>query len=663
VVTVVVLAVVGVTASSGPSTASLGRAPRIVVVSIPGLQWRDLDASDTPNLDALLPARALLSVRTVHSRTTALDGYLTLGAGNRLAVERNDQATLGAGDGCIDIVAAAKTAAGDQLTGAEPGALGDALHEAGRTTAVFGGGAAIAGLMRSSGCVDVYATEIPDLLPADVNVVEFAGLDVRTDGADRLRTLLSIERAIGRLGLTAADLVIVVAPSAPGEASEVTVAGARVGTGLLSSGTTRRSGYVTLPDVAPTVLAALGIDAPASMSGTPIRADLDSSADADVSDLSDLAERVAFRDSAVGPVSVVFVVLNCLCALAAIAGRGRMARMIGPIVAAFPLVTFLAGFLPVHHLPLDFVVVMIPVVAATVATIAVASWSRWGRWAPTTILFALLWVVLVVDIVSGGSLQINTVLGYTPTIAGRFQGFGNLASALVCVAALSTAVAPMLFAGRADNVPTSERAQRPRPLCRASTGWWMGWVATITMISVAVPAFGSDVGGTLMLVPAIVLIAVVVSGRRMGLRRVAGAVLIGILVIVGLAAADLTRPSSSRTHLGRFADTVLHGDGGLVIRRKLHGNLAILTSSFWSVLLLGGLLVTAATAWRYREQLSRFTAGVPAVRVFLIGFATLAALGFAVNDSGIAIPAVMLGVGVPWMVSVVVEPASRASRA
>ena len=48
--TVVILAVVGATASSGPKSAPLGAAHRAVIVSIPGLQWRDLDASETPSM-------------------------------------------------------------------------------------------------------------------------------------------------------------------------------------------------------------------------------------------------------------------------------------------------------------------------------------------------------------------------------------------------------------------------------------------------------------------------------------------------------------------------------------------------------------------------------------------------------------------------------------
>ena len=39
--------------------------------------------------------------------------------------------------------------------------------------------------------------------------------------------------------------------------------------------------------------------------------------------------------------------------------------------------------------------------------------------------------LLCLDVMLGGRLQLNTVFGYTPTVAGRFAGLGNLAFALV----------------------------------------------------------------------------------------------------------------------------------------------------------------------------------------------------------------------------------------
>src|SRR4029077_17029907 len=72
----------------------------------------------------------------------------------------------------------------------------------------------------------------------------------------------------------ARDAVIVLAPVPAGGDRSVTVAGLRapgITPGLLKSATTRRSGFVPLSDVAPTVLDLLGIDRPISMEGRPMR--------------------------------------------------------------------------------------------------------------------------------------------------------------------------------------------------------------------------------------------------------------------------------------------------------------------------------------------------------------------------------------------------------
>ena len=648
-VTVLALAVVGIVGRSGPATTAFGSAQRVLIVSVPGLQWGDLDASATPHLDALLRARGLLSVRTAAATTSVVDGYLTMDAGNRLSIDRAAAAVV-VRDGCADVMTEASAAASDQLAGAEPGALGDALHAAGRTTAVIGPDAAVLGLMDGQGCVDaVRPAADPAAISADVTLLELGGLEGRATAAERLAALSEIDGQLGGLDVPSGTLVLVVAPVAPDQASEVTVIGAALsGTPtdalqLVSSGTTRRAGYATMPDVAPTVLAALGISAPASMTGTEIRSVVSTGDGATDASLADLAARVAFRDKAVGPVAVVLVVFVSLCGLAALGRRARLARMFAPIAAAYLSVTFLAGLVAFHHLPLDFVAVAVPVVATTVAAVATAGWSRWGRWAPVSALLALLWVVLVVDIVTGGALQINTALGYTPTIAGRFQGFGNLASALVASSALAVAVIPVLWS---NAITTWHRA-------------WMAWVGAVTLVAVAAPAFGSDVGGTLVLVPAFIVLAFVATGRRIDVRKLALAVVSGIVVVVGLAAIDLARPAASRTHLGRFADRVVHGEAGTILRRKLRGNLDMLTASFWSMLLFALLVGALVWAWRCRSLLTRRTEGQPALRLFLIGFVVSGVSGFAVNDSGIAIPAIMLTVGIPWVVSVVVAPTVR----
>jgi hypothetical protein len=279
------------------------------------------------------------------------------------------------------------------------------------------------------------------------------------------------------------------------------------------------------------------------------------------------------------------------------------------------------------------------------AASATASYSRWGGWAPTTALAGLLWLVLMVDVATGGRLQINTPLGYSATSAGRFQGVGNLAFALLAGSALVVAVVPVLVGLR-----------------RAAAAVWAATIGCLTLLGVAAPAFGSDVGGTLALVPTFSVVVLLIAGQRVGWRRVVAAGIATVAVLCGLAAIDLARDAGSRTHLGRFAQRVLDGDGELIIRRKIQGNLDILFATFWSFVLVAMFVGSALLWWRSRERFAVYLADRPAVRAFLIGFVIVAVLGSALNDSGVVIFGIMCGVMVPFLVAATIAPVPRAGR-
>ena len=60
-------------------------ADRVVVVGVPGLVWTDVDPEATPELWGLAEESPVgaMSVRAARSTTCVLDGWATLGAGNR----------------------------------------------------------------------------------------------------------------------------------------------------------------------------------------------------------------------------------------------------------------------------------------------------------------------------------------------------------------------------------------------------------------------------------------------------------------------------------------------------------------------------------------------------------------------------------------------------
>jgi hypothetical protein len=161
------------------------------------------------------------------------------------------------------------------------------------------------------------------------------------------------------------------------------------------------------------------------------------------------------------------------------------------------------------------------------------------------------------------------------------------------------------------------------------------------------PFWGSDVGGALTLVPTTAGVAVVLFDIRVRLRT---AVLIGLGTIVVLVAAgmvDLARPEESRTHLGRlFEDIGANGFDAFetVVLRKIGANLDVLASSEWTLMVPVVFAFILYLIWRAPGRLQRLQEVIPEERAARVGFVIAAVLGFALNDSGIAVPGLMLGV-------------------
>ncbi len=125
------------------------------------------------------------------------------------------------------------------------------------------------------------------------------------------------------------------------------------------------------------------------------------------------------------------------------------------------------------------------------------------------------------------------------------------------------------------------------------------------------------------------------------------------------AGLDLARPADQRTHLGRFVESLADGGAGTVIGRKLESNVSILTSSVWTWLVPIGLAFLAFLTWRSRGLLQHLQDRVPGLRAFLVGGLVAATLGLAVNDSGVAIPAMMFGVALPYLSFLVLRTVAR----
>jgi hypothetical protein len=267
---------------------------------------------------------------------------------------------------------------------------------------------------------------------------------------------------------------------------------------------------------------------------------------------------------------------------------------------------------------------------------------------PLAIALAATVALHVLDLVAGARFELNTVFGYSATVGIRVAGQGNITFSQLTAAVL-------LLGGLAV-------WRRPGRL----TVYAVIAMLAVTLLVMAAPQAGGDFGSALAGAPAFGLFAWLLLGRTLRVRTVA--ILAAVLVGAGLLAgfADLMRPRDQQTHVGRFFDEMINGapgDSFLTIRRKLDANLA----SFGGTKLLWVLPVVAVLVWylwRVRGgRIRPLYRAVPVVRHTMLALAVVAVLGYALNDSGVAIPAVMALVFECALVFVALTPSDeRAQR-
>jgi hypothetical protein len=206
-------------------------------------------------------------------------------------------------------------------------------------------------------------------------------------------------------------------------------------------------------------------------------------------------------------------------------------------------------------------------------------------------------------------------------VAGRFTGFGNLAFAVYGAAGLL--VAALL----------AHRFEHPRVVVAV--------VLAVAVPLVAVdgaPAWGADFGGVLTLVPAFAVLALLAGRARVNATRLVAAGLGAVVVVTAIAVADYVRSPAERSHFGRFVASVLDGTAGATLRRKLAANLDLLVAGPHTYAALGLVLLATWCVLRPPAALAATFAAVPGSRPAAVAVTVLAWLGFATNDSGVAVP-------------------------
>ena len=631
----------------------------VVVVGVPALRWQDVTAAGTPALWRLAGEGAIgsLSVRATSAVTAPADGWATLGAGNRATGElaRGKSIDPPALAGSVYALRARNDALAFD---SHVGALGNALRSAGVRRVAFGPGAALA-LADDAGALDEVGA--PPAVSADGDFLArlAAAVSQRAVVVVELDQLVagSTPAALAEVdGLVAAveqsltqqdNLLIAGLSDRTGEPAHLRVAIARgpaYPAGLLVSALTRRAGFVQLIDLAPTILRLEHLPASDAMVGRPwsLAAPGRPSLPARIAGLVDADRAAEGYRRYVPPFFLLLVLLQMLLyaagffALRGAASRpARRARVLKAIrgfalaFAAVPASTYLAHLTPWWRHPLGYLLAVVVLVDAAVYVVAASGPWRRRQLGPEGFVAGTTFFVIGIDVLTGARLQLSSLAGYSPVVAGRFSGIGNVAFALFGTGALLLTAA----------------------LCvGASARLAVAIVALVGVAAVAIdgsPALGSDFGGVLALVPAFTVLGVSLSGRRISWRVVLTAAAASVAVVAAFGLLDYARPVEAQTHLGRFVGQLVHGGAAAVVRRKAMANVHLLTHSVLTFVVPLAVVFVSVVLLRPAGGLRRALAALPALRAGLIAVLVMSVAGFAFNDSGVAVPALALTVAVP----------------
>ncbi|HWG09777.1 MAG TPA: hypothetical protein VN672_12320 [Solirubrobacteraceae bacterium] len=422
------------------------------------------------------------------------------------------------------------------------------------------------------------------------------------------------------------DLLLALQRAPNGQGHEllwIGVAGLPGGGGReLTSATTSQRGLVSAVDVAPTILAHLGVAVPDEMRGERIETDgrLDSAG------LRSLMARLHVvggrRLKALGVLLGAWAVLLLAAGLLSRLARGRTSAARAGAVRAWSL---RVGALAVLWVPTAVLVsaAIEPGAAVEYATIALLClllaaisdallpWPR-APVAPATVAV----LALVIDALAGTQLLMRSLLGPNPILGARFYGFGNDLKSGLAVLALA-AVAAALY--------PSARSRRSA-LAMAGVG-----IALAVIVGAA--RIGAGVGGVILVSAGFAVATIELLPGGFSRRRVLLVVCAPVLALVLLAAIDLLTAHGS----GHYTGSILHARSAgdlrdVLVRRYGAAWRELKNHAMPAATVLAVLCALAAVRWR--ERLLAPVGEDPAWLAALAGGLAAGVVGTLSEDSG-----------------------------
>lgn len=511
-----------------------------------------------------------------------------------------------------------------------PGLLGETVEASGGTTAYVG----VSGLLQGEAIVAADGDGRIDAV--SIGSGRSLVRRVRTLAGSHELVVTRLQR--GGAGVRALDALmaerepsqLIYAMRAPSVSFGLipTAAAGQGYAGLLTSPTTRQPGLVTATDVAPTVLAHLGLAIPPEVQGQPVGSIPGADPIDELISLDERQQEVTERR-----IPTLLILLGAwlgLMAILTVAARSRGARAgmrIGLLSLIWlPCLALITAALQ-PGATTEFAILVLGSLVISAATDRLLPWP-----AAPALPAAVLFVSHTIDLALGSPLIIGSLAGPTPRGGARFYGIGNELETIMIVTVLIGIGAAL--AGRGG----------------AHAGRWFAIGSVVVGAVIGAGRLGADVGGVITLGAGGAVAVLASLPGRPGRRAVAIAVLAPVLALAALVAIDLATGGGS--HFSRFV-LEASGPGELIdiASRRLELAYAIGLSGATPIIVAVFAVVVAAGIWKRRELLAPLiiARGELAARAFAAGiYGALAAIvfGSVANDSG---PRIFV-IGAIWIV-------------
>lgn len=624
---------------------AVAQTARVVVVSVPGLRADDLIRPELPTLNRLIAEGAsgwmvcraargeeAAAKRNPHLTLRAAQA-LTLGSGARALARYTALNSIGS---YADQPAFFPTMLGDLKAinahlgyPVSIGALGDALHHAGRKTAVIGNAdtdtsdrSMYALAMDSQGSVDSpreslnrvqpdgsapygfradLATMLHDYDQQDATtalvVLDFGDLE----RADRYAPLClpaaaTIHRTaalhaldsflaslLPRLHTTPQTALVLLAPG-PALSAEpldrlapVVLWGAGSAPGLLTSASTRHPGLVLNTDFLPTVLARLQLPPLPGATGRPMQSLPDKTTPIPslpqrgrggqgIRDIYTALLTTARQQHTPGGLPTVQLLLVLIGAMGLFFRRPQIVRATLAAIVTLPL-----GMLLLPPVAPGSVLGASALLALFSLACALPAWRREND-AERMIftLIGLLPPIVLLDLLTGSHLLQRAWMSYSVMEGARFYGIGNEYMGAVIGA---MCVLPGRFATFSND---------------GEAGKWRLWGmgALALLVTMGASRFGAKVGAIPSAGTAFGAIALLRGRGQIRAREMLGTMVVLALLLAGFAALDLRHAAGEQSHLARAFSGAGGGSVLDIAQRKLALEGALLLRSPWSLTLL-----------------------------------------------------------------------------